>query len=184
MYKEIVQSSWKFLLENHISSLPVSVTNIAKNMNIALVKDSRVHEIPKGYSGMTICKNGRWLIIYNDKEPLERCRFTILHEIWHIIHGDITPNKPRYRHNYTVQDTQERAAEMFAIRVLAPACVLHELRIFDPEGISKLCGISLQAAIYRARRMTELEHRNKYYTDPLEKQLLQQFIPFIEERKK
>lgn len=70
---------------------------------------------------------------------------------------------------------------MFAARLLAPACVLHELQALSAEQIAKVCNISISAAEVRAERMQVLEARNKYYLHPLERQVRQQFEQFIEE---
>ena len=48
-----------------------------------------------------------------------------------------------------------------------------------PEAIQQVCGLSRQAAEFRARRMQELERRNRYYTSPLERQVVEQFRSYI-----
>ncbi len=68
---------------------------------------------------------------------------------------------------------------MFAIRLLAPACVLHEIGALTAEEIMQVCNISYSAASIRAERMQELMRRNKWYADPLERQVKKQFQVFI-----
>ena len=68
----------------------------------------------------------------------------------------------------------------FAARLLAPACVLHEIGATNASDIQKLCRISAQAAEYRAERMRELEQRGRFYTSPLERQLIRKFESYID----
>ena len=91
--------------------------------------------------------------------------------------GDI-----KYR-TFAKRDEEEQEADMFAARLLAPACVLHELHATTATEIAKICNISMQAAKNRAERMQVLEARNKYYLHPLEQQVRKQFEDFIKEYK-
>lgn len=75
---------------------------------------------------------------------------------------------------------EETQANQFAARILAPACVLHALKVRNAEEIARLCGISRQAAEFRLARLRVLEQRGKYFTSPLERQVYEQFIPFLE----
>ena len=74
---------------------------------------------------------------------------------------------------------EETQANQFAARLLAPACVLHEVGATTAEEIRRLCGISMQAAEYRAKRMKDLEKRGRYYTSPLEREVIRQFHSYI-----
>ena len=73
----------------------------------------------------------------------------------------------------------EQEADVFARDLLAPACVLHELRITKAADIAKFCDISLEAANYRAERMAILEKRNAWYMHPLERKVYKQFEGYI-----
>lgn len=103
-----------------------------------------------------------------DTDPLPIQRYTIAHEIGHILLGENSP---------------EDAAERFAIGILAPACVLHALRVERAEDIAKLCNISITAASHRAERMKILNKRDKFLTHPLEEQVFEQFEQFIQFQK-
>lgn len=76
---------------------------------------------------------------------------------------------------------EEQAANQFAARLLAPACVLWALGVHTAEDIMELCHISRQAAQFRAKRMEELYRRDKFLTSPLERKVYQRFQPFIQE---
>ena len=181
-YKNIRNAAWQCLIDYHIIELPVKISEVAKKAGVSILKNSKAHELKENESGKAILQNGRFYIVYNDFEIPARCRFTIAHELAHIFLGHVLVDEVRYR-TFEKRDEDEEAAEIFAIRLLAPACVLHELQTFSPEQIQQLCNISYSAASNRAERMKILEARNKYYLHPLERQVKQQFEQFIEENR-
>ena len=178
-YKNIRNAAWQCLIDYQITELPVKISEVAKKANVSILKNSKVHELKEKESGKSILQNDRFYIIYNDSESSARCRFTIAHELAHILLGHVLINGFKYR-TFEKRDEEEQAADMFAARLLAPACVLHELQALSPEQIAKLCNISMPAAEKRAERMAILEARNKYYLHPLERQIKKQFEQFIE----
>ena len=91
-------------------------------------------------------------------------------------------NDIKYR-TFEKRDKEEQEADMFATRLLAPACVLHELHATTAEQIAEVCNISMPAAEKRAERMAVLEARNKYYLHPLERRVREQFADYIKENK-
>lgn len=109
-----------------------------------------------------------YYIIVNDIDPIPVQRYSIAHEIGHILLGE---------------DASEYEAERFAIGVLAPACVLWGLNLHSAEDIARFCNISLTAAKNRANRMKVLYGRNMFLSHPLERQLYEQFEQFIQEKK-
>ena len=87
----------------------------------------------------------------------------------------------------------EQETNVFASRLLAPACVLWGLNAKNAKQISDLCNISMQSAEFRMERMTELYQREQDFlqrygkscflmSNP-EKQVYQQFKPFIDSHK-
>ena len=178
-YKNARNASWQCILDYNINSLPVIVTNIIRQSdNIKLMKNSEVKKLPNDKSGITIKKKDIFYIIYRDTEPSRRCRFTIAHELGHIFLGHLLINTPVYR-TFAVRNDNESAANVFARNLLAPACVLHELKVFTARDIANLCNISLEAATYREKRMRELEMRNAWYLHPMEEQVYKQFEMYI-----
>lgn len=179
-YKNIRNAAWQCLIDYQVTELPVKISEVAKKANVSILKNSKVRELKEKESGKSILQNDRFYIIYNDSESPARCRFTIAHELAHILLGHVLINSFKYR-NFEKRDEEEQEAEMFAARLLAPACVLHELQAFSAEQIQQVCNISYIAAKNRAERMQVLEARNKYYLHPLERQVKQQFEPFIKD---
>lgn len=182
IYKKSRNASWQCLIDFKVNTLPVKLSDIAKAADIAILRNSKVNFLNSGQSGKTILQNNKFYIIYNDTEPLRRCRFTIAHELGHIFLGHLLVNTQQYR-TFSINDDTESQANIFARDLLAPACVLHELKVLNAKDISELCNISLEAAEYRAQRMKTLEQRNAWYLSNLERQVYKQFENFIKTKK-
>lgn len=177
-YKNARNASWQCLIDYNISSLPVKVSQITKQSDVVLLKNSAVNLLTQNESGTTLMQNDKLYIIYADEQSPQRCRFTIAHELGHIFLGHLFKTDGN---GFLITDDAEHSANVFARDLLAPACVLHELQALTSAAIADLCDISLEAATYRAERMAELERRNAFYLHPLEKQVKEQFAEFISE---
>ena len=182
-YKKVRNASWQVLIDFRVNKLPVIITKITSEQNIVLLKNSDVGELKKDEVGISYYEGNQWYIIYDDTMPKGRIRFTAAHELGHIFLGheligqhrrSFDPNKPK----------NEIEADIFASRLLAPACVLWGLNVTTADEIMELCGISYQAAEIRAERMAELYRRKKFLTSPLERQVYEQFKDFINERRR
>ena len=75
----------------------------------------------------------------------------------------------------------EKQADKFAVRLLCPACVLMAIEACEASEIAKVCKVPLPIAEKRAERMKELLVRNKFFTNPLEKQVFDNFKSYIEQ---
>ncbi len=182
-YKNARNASWQCLIDYQITSLPVKVSHIVKNSeNIRLIKNCNVKKLRDNQSGMTIKTKNIFNIIYRETDSPQRCRFTIAHELGHIFLGHLLINTPEYK-TFAIRDDNESEANVFARDILAPACVLHELKIKTPYQISELCDISYEAAEYRIKRLQLLEMRNAWYLHPLERVIYKQFEEFIKSKK-
>ncbi len=182
-YKQARNASWQCIIDYKINSLPVKTsTIISQSENIKLCKNSLADMLPDGKSGMTVYKNGVFYIVYNDLDSSARCRFSIAHEFGHIVLGHVMINTPSYQ-IFSISNDEESAANVFARDLLAPACILHEIGALSVEQIKRVCDISYSAASIRAERMAELERRSKYYLHPLERQVREQFMSFIQKAK-
>lgn len=179
-YKQARNASWQCLIDYNIDSLPVKVSQIAKQADITLLKNSAVNLLHQNESGTTLMQNDKLYIIYADEQSPQRCRFTIAHELGHIFLGHLFKENGN---GFATTDDAEHSANVFARDLLAPACVLHELQALTSAAIANLCDISLEAATYRAERMAELERRNAFYLHPLERQVKEQFANFINKKK-
>ncbi len=173
IYKNARDASWKFLLWHNVLSLPVNLKPIISEMGITVRKDNS-NILQTDERGRSVNENGKLHIIVRD-DPIPQKRYTIMHEIGHIVLGH-TESDDR-------SDIDEYVAERFAIGVLAPACVLWGIGIRTAEEIAELCNISITSAKIREKRMRELYARNKFLTSPLERQVFEQFSDFINSKR-
>lgn len=180
IYASCRDAAWRCLIDFDVSSLPVKLISATKRVGIRVVCNSAVNELREGEYGASIfLPSGQWVIVYDDTLPTSEARMVVAHEFGHILLG----------HEYKYRDYRftsgkgklksEREADMFALRVLAPACVLHELKIYDSARISELCMIPKDAARTRAKRMSILEERNAFYKSRLEQEVRTKFDNFI-----
>lgn len=189
-YQNARDAAWEILIECGVSALPVRPSEICRHYSwvladyiagersIALFGLSKLKEKTDGFC--TVTANHTY-IFYNSSLPVGRQRFTVAHEIGHLVLGHVGNGMATVenREPTGTERAEERQANQFAARLLAPACVLHEVGATTPEEIQKLCGISRQAAQFRAERMQELERRGRYYTSHLEQQVVKQFESYI-----
>jgi len=170
IYKNVRNSSWKCLLECGINSIPTSLSQICKRYDIKIIKNNSLQEnrLLTNEKAKNMFINGQWYIIVDDSDCITVQRYSIAHEIGHILMG---------------KDISEYEAERFAIDILAPACVLWGLDLHTAEDISEICNISISAGQIRAKRMEILYNRNKFLISPLEKQVFEQFFEFIKQRR-
>ena len=123
-YKNARNASWQCLIDYCILSLPINILKLAKTMRINVVKNSAVHKLKPDESGRSFFSNNQWVIVYNDSESIQQCRFTIAHEIWHIVLGHKLKDG-HYTRTFDLSKPEvEKEADVFASRLLAPACVL------------------------------------------------------------
>ena len=177
--KSLRNSVWQILLDYNIKSLPVSISHICKAANITLLRDSDAKELKEGEYGIAVCQGGKWYIIYDDTDTPQRIRFTTAHELGHIFLGHAMKNGYHTRKNNIVKPEDEIAADMFAARLLAPACVLWGIGAQTAAEIAAVCNISITAARIRAERLDLLRQRNAFLTSPLERDVYNHFKDYI-----
>lgn len=180
-YRHRRNAAWQCLIDFNINSVPVTLKPITQQMGIKVIKNSIINELKPNESGVSIFDGSAWYIIYNDSEGRRRNRFTIAHELGHILLGHEMKDGyyRRSTHHTAVKPENEKEADSFAVRLLAPACVLWGLNLHSAQEISELCDISYSAAKVREERMKVLYQRNKFLTSPLERQVFSRFQPFI-----
>ncbi len=180
IYKNVRNASWQCLIDCCITSLPTNLANICKHFNIRIIENSslKIHQLKDNERGKIMIFQNQLILVVRDTDPMYIQRYTIAHEIGHILLG---------------KDIYEYEAERFAIGILAPSCVLWALNIHEPEDIAKLCKISITAARIKAKRMADLYHREQewlktkgfscFLLTDLERKVYEQFKPFIDEYK-
>ncbi len=178
-YKNVRDAAWQTLIDFKVSSLPVSLFSICTEAGISIIENKDVNELRQGESGVSVKQGDNWYIIIEDTEILQRQRFTIAHELAHILLGHEMRSGYYTRRENMVKSDDETEADMFAARLLAPACVLWGINAQTAEQIASVCNISREAAKIRAERMETLRKRGKFLTSPLERQVYQQFESYI-----
>lgn len=190
-YKQARDLSWRVLLDTGTRDLPVKVSRICGTYGVTLrsyqagaplIRELGLDAQCDASDGFTVRSGGRCYVFYNMEQPPGRVRFTIAHELGHILLGHLGDGEHTvYNREPSPEDSpEEHTANVFASRLLAPACVLHALGAVTPEQIAAVCDISLAAARFRAGRMGVLEQRGKYGSSPLERRVLDQFQPYID----
>lgn len=179
VYKNARNAAWQCLIEYRITTLPVDLLHIANEAGIIIRKNSEVHELTRCESGACILDGTQWYLIYDNEAMIGRRRFTIAHEFGHIFWGHEFLSGKHGRSFNTDKPQSETEADMFAVRLLAPACVLWGLDIHSYKEIIEVCNISIAAAKIRAERMVILYERQKFLTSPLERKVYDQFAGFI-----
>lgn len=198
-YQTSRDAAWKLLIDNKVTALPVKISQICRKDGIVLQSYGSAKELLETYKlesntidndGFSIIMANKKFIFYNELCSIERQRFTVSHEYGHYLRGDVS-EKPTLRNKEpSDRDTEmESGANVIASRILSPSCVLWGLKVHTAEEISRLCGISMESAEWRLKRLNllyerEEEHIKKYgrscfLLSKLERQVYEQFLPFI-----
>lgn len=181
-YKQSRNAAWQALIDGGIVSLPTPLKSIVRLADARVVDNAKVNILRDNQMGcLAVIEGGRYIVL--DKTvSVQRQRYTLAHELGHILLGHTLSDVTLSRDTVVIYtDPQEYQAERFAIDLLAPACVLWGLNLHTPEEIAEVCNISMQSATIRATRMEELYKRGKFLVSPLERQVYTQFKDFIEE---
>ena len=193
-YKKSRDAAWELLLRHRVKTLPVDLEEICRKENLSLfpysenVENMETLGLTKHAEGNDAFCLSNGMIFYNDRQIEGRIRFSIAHEIGHLVlHTDkVTLYN---REPAEIDDPKETEANMFAARLLAPAIVLERIGVRTPEEIAKLCHISHQAATWRFKRLQLLRKRDEIFRaergyscfglSPLERKIEKQFGKYI-----
>lgn len=182
-YKNVRDAAWQTLIDYNVKTLPVNPVALANSMGIKVYQNKDVNLLEENQLAISMLTDkDEWVIIYDENITNKgRRRFTLAHELGHIVLGHPLIEKYHARTFDTKKLDVEKEADSFAIRLLAPACIIWGLKLNNPIDISKLCGISVEAATNRYERIKVLEKRNKFLTSTLEKRVFNQFEDYIKE---
>lgn len=191
-YQDMRDAAWRILLDCGVNRLPVDLNDICDRLGVRvipyqdaeqLIRKHDLAEITEAVDGLTFYADDLPVILYDSSCPARELRFIIAHELGHLILMHVMPGiiSVAMRDKRSVIRPNEAAANRFAARLLAPACVLWGLDAQSPGEIGRLCHISDRAAQSRAARMRTLYRRDRFLTSELEERLYRQFLPYIEE---
>ncbi len=180
IYTDIRDAAWQCLIDNNIDSLPVDVLKIARQSNIDVKKNSRIKILLPDEYAKAFYNGEKWIIVYNDRNDVPISRFAIAHELGHILLGHVkTYAKYATIEDIGIKPKAENQADTFALRLLCPACILMELDLRTPEGISTFCRVPTHWTQKRSDRMKELYKRNKFFTNNLEIEIHKNFNIYL-----
>lgn len=201
-YRLVRDCAWRMLIKHRVRSLPVDVRRICKREGIRVISYREAREAgllalfedaAVGNDGFSLVLRGQRLIFYDDALPIGRQRFTLGHELGHFVLGDVGSSPTARNREPSEGDGEaEQLANMFAARLLSPACVLWGLGVRSPEEITALCGLSRAASEWRFKRLMELYARERdwlaqygrgcFLVSPLEAKVYSRFKRFIKNR--
>ena len=192
-YQKSRDLAWQILINHKVCRLPVKVSMICRSMGYAITSYAKSRELIEklDLSERTDSSDGftcNGVIFYNEQCTVPRQRFTVAHELGHIL---LHNGSGIYNREPSANDKPiEQEANVFASRLLAPACVLWGLGVTNTGQISEICDISMQSATFRMKRLQELYDREKdfmqrkgescFLMSPLEKAVYEQFRNYIE----
>lgn len=183
-YSDAFISSQQFLATISIGMFPLDVFSlptlikekygfniiISSLSNYNLFREAQgimPYNLPDGEC-IYISETNEYNIIYNDKQNKKRIRFTIMHEIAHIILGHVGPGNAtlsRISPTDSVKLRYEGEANTFAGNALAPPILIDELldgQPFDTEKIMARFQLSRASVVnYRKQDYFAWHHRKK-----------------------
>ncbi len=199
-YKKSRDLAWELLKRNNIRTLPIDVKKICENEGISVFSYEEGRELinDNSFIAHTIDNDAfsfNKYILYDDKMPEKRQRFSIAHELGHILlHAKPEGLATVYNREISpCDDPIEVEANIFASRLLAPLCVLQFININTAKEISDYCDISYTAAKLRLERLYAIRKRNSkrlsekkhgtFLISNLERAVIENFKEYIEANK-
>ena len=112
----------------------------------------------------------RTMIFYNADTYTQRVRFTIMHEVGHVI----------LNHKRNTQ-TQEAEANFFASQFLMPSALLLEIRRrgynLDENKLCRTFNVSIAAARIKLEQLVSLRHMQNHLDDSI----IRRFTPYLDQ---
>ena len=176
-YQRSRDLAWEILNREQICSLPVDVLQICRRLGMKVLEHAEL--APEVGDGFSCILGGVPYVFIRPGQSRQRCRFTVAHELGHILLGHVGKYELVNREPSPHDDPVEQAANIFAARLLAPACVLWGCRVSSAAEIAAICDISATAAGVRWERMQILLTRGKFLTSDIERQVYRQFKGYI-----
>ena len=172
-YQKARDLAWQILRREKIRALPVDVVEICRCLGIKVLEHADL--APEVGDGLSCVLAGEPYIFIRPGQSRQRCRFTVAHELGHVLLGHVGKYQLVNREPSPQDDPVEQAANIFAARLLAPACVLWGCRVSSAAEIASLCDISSTAASVRWERMQILLERGKFLASDIERKVYRQF---------
>ena len=139
-YQKIYYLTHKVYNECGIMSFPIDCYNLLKHYKIEVFPysslDDELREYCIKYSNDALKFRGK--VFYNDHLPSGRIRFSLMHELGHIL----------LDHYDNCYPDMEQEANYFASNILAPRMAIHYSKCQNQNDVSRLFGLTNEAAQY------------------------------------
>jgi Zn-dependent peptidase ImmA (M78 family) len=199
-YENARNAAWTVILDCELSELPIDLKSVTKTLDIRVMSYDDGKKIISPLincerllktDGFSIVINNIKAIYYNDGiHSIGQRRFTIAHEIGHLVLGHNTQGNIKFRYSLFNSENAgtahpcEIVANVFARNLLMPTVILKEIGLHTPREIMQACNVSYRSASVCAKRMRVLCKHNEWKTTPLEMKIRNRFMPFIERFRK
>ena len=177
-YKKIIETVYKTIIELEIKQLPISVDYITNELWIKQIKNCDLQKplLHLNQNGLAVLSKGKFYIIYNEKDNLQERRFTVAHEIGHILLGHLFSNPTSQQE----KKIREQEADIFATFLLAPVCVIQALKLQTPKEIQSVCNMPYQYAQWCLEfAISDLSKFSAQKINDLENKIYKQFQSYI-----
>ena len=168
-YEEITKIVIEMFIQFDVRNIPIDCYEIAMKMGIILKPYSILKEnglmkaLEISDDGFCLLQQeevgpfslGQWYIFYNDSKPPKRIRFTLMHEIAHIVLDHIEPS-----------DLAEAEANFFAKYALAPPPLVHKMLPDDYLELGNSFDLSNECAMHSFNYYKKwLTYGGRYYKE-------------------
>ncbi len=171
-YDAVAKLAQDVLIDYGFSMFPIDVFALARRLGANLIPYSslseeqrkKLSEKPAAEKGFTVARvrsDGSVVydLYYNDNMTESACRYTVAHEIKHIVSGDALKSDGE------LTETDEQLADHFAKCLLAPQPIIITCGLCDLREYMKYFGLSHTAATYWWQ--TTEKRKSKYGDDCL-----------------
>ena len=180
MKNRVERAALEVLLKHNIQSLPVVPLDICKQAGIKVYKNSDANLLTGTQIGLSFYDRGSFRVIIDYNQILTRRRFTLAHELGHILLGHLLVDTPQGRTFDKSKPEMETQADIFASRLLAPACVLWGLNLHTPQEIATFCNISMSSARIVAYELKKRYEKENPFQNDIEIKVFENFKKWID----
>lgn len=162
----------QFQEDQNLDTYPLDPKEIIKKNNWYLIPYTDFHEDLMALSkdGFTYYYDGKYFIYYNTMKPANRIRFTLFHEIGHIILNHHTEFKKEILQSSENTTFMESEANIVARNLMAPAHIIRNLYTEMNNLIPEIFKMSDEASINRIRWINkdykEIKYKNSNFLLP------------------
>ena len=173
-----------------VHSLPVSPLSLLAAMKVPVLTYGQYSQAAGkslsyllgrfGPDGMTFPIDGRLTVFYNELNDPGRIRWTLAHELSHILlHYHPKKRGPLFPSPAGKKAPVEREADQLAKEILGPLVVLHFCGVSSRRELRDLTGFSHEAADYRFAELEAFRRQRSAIVSRDDLRLFLQFEPFI-----